>query len=79
MGAKKNNDVVNHPIHYNSGSIEVIDFIKDQLTPEEFKGYIKGNVIKYMARERHKGGIEDLRKADKYLQMYLERVEEELK
>lgn len=79
MGAKKSNDVVNHPIHYNSGSIEVIDFIKDQLTPEEFKGYIKGNVIKYMARERHKGGIEDLRKADKYLQMYLERVEEELK
>lgn len=69
-------DAVQHPMHYNSGRIEVIDIIKDQLTPEEFRGYIKGNVIKYITRERLKNGVEDLRKAEKYLQMYLERLEE---
>lgn len=69
-------DAVQHPTHYNSGTIEVIDIIKDQLTPEEFRGYIKGNVIKYITRERLKNGVEDLRKAEKYLQMYLERLEE---
>lgn len=69
-------DNVQHPMHYNSGRIEVIDIIKDQLTPEEFRGYIKGNVIKYITRERLKNGVEDLRKAEKYLQMYLERLEE---
>jgi hypothetical protein len=69
-------DFVNHPEHYNSGKFEVIDIIKDQLSPEEFRGYIKGNVLKYIMRERLKGGNEDLKKADKYLQMFFERVEE---
>ena len=70
-------DNVNHPRHYNSGKFEVIDVIKDQLSPEEFRGYIKGNVLKYIMRERLKGGNEDLKKADKYLQMFFERIEEE--
>ena len=60
-------DKVNHPNHYTSGKIEVIDFIKDQLTEEEFRGYIKGNLLKYISRERHKNGDEDLKKAQFYL------------
>lgn len=64
-------DKVNHPSHYNSGSIEVIDFIKDQLTEEEFRGYIKGNILKYVSRERHKNGDEDLEKAVFYLRFLL--------
>lgn len=60
-------DKVNHPNHYTSGKIEVIDFIKDQLTDEEFRGYIKGNLLKYISRERHKNGDEDLKKAQFYL------------
>jgi len=60
-------DKVNHPNHYKSGAIEVIDYIKDQLTPDEFRGYIKGNLLKYISRERHKNGDEDLKKAQFYL------------
>jgi hypothetical protein len=47
-------DVVNHPPHYKVGGIEVIDFIKAKLTPEEFRGYLKGNVLKYTSRAGHK-------------------------
>lgn len=60
-------DMVNSPAHYNKGGIEVLDFIKSILTPEEFRGYIKGNVIKYMSREADKGGDQDLEKSEFYL------------
>jgi hypothetical protein len=60
-------DSVNHPPHYTQGGIECIDAIRAALTPEEFRGYIKGNVIKYIWRELHKGGDESLQKAAWYL------------
>lgn len=60
-------DPVNHPEHYNSGDIECIDAIRAALTPEEFRGFCKGNMIKYAWRERHKGGDESLEKARWYL------------
>ena len=47
-------DPVNHPEHYKVGGIETIDFIKAKLTPEEFRGYLKGNVLKYASRAGHK-------------------------
>lgn len=58
---------VNHPSHYNKSSIECIEAIKAALTPEEFRGFCKGNALKYVWREQHKGGDEDLRKAEWYL------------
>ena len=61
------NDNINHPAHYTSGKIETIDYIADKLTPEEYRGFLKGNVIKYLSRERLKGGVEDLKKARWYL------------
>lgn len=60
-------DNVNHPEHYTNGDIECIDAIKAQLTDEEFRGYCKGNVVKYIWRERHKGGDQSLKKAEWYL------------
>jgi hypothetical protein len=65
--AKKEVDNVNHPPHYTEGGIECIEAIEAQLTPEEYKGYLKGNVAKYIWREKHKGGIESLKKAQWYL------------
>jgi hypothetical protein len=62
------NDPVNHPSHYTQGGIECIEAIQAALTPEEFKGYCKGNVLKYVWREQHKGGKESLRKANWYMQ-----------
>ena len=60
-------NVINHPAHYTSGGVECIDAIESALTPEEFRGYCKGNVIKYTFRERMKGGNVDLKKAAWYI------------
>lgn len=73
------NDPVNHPQHYNTGRIEVIKIIEDQLTDEEFRGYIKGQVLKYITRERHKNGLEDLKKAAWYLNRLIQKMEKEVK
>ena len=61
-------DLVNSPPHYMSGGIETIDFIKAKLTDEEFTGYLKGNVIKYLTRADLKGNrLQDLAKAKWYM------------
>ena len=61
-------DVVNHPAHYtDGGSIECIEAIESALTDEEYRGYLKGNIQKYVWRERNKGGTESLKKAQWYL------------
>ena len=70
-------DVVNHPSHYTSGKIEVIRIMEDQLTDEEYRGYIKGQVIKYVTRERHKNGLEDLKKAAWYLNRLIQKMEKQ--
>ena len=67
QNANPTHDAVNHPSHYTTGGIECIDYIQEKLTPEEFRGYIKGNVIKHLTREQHKNGDEDIRKAQWYL------------
>lgn len=56
-----------NPPHYRQGAIECIAAIEASLTPEEFRGYLKGNIIKYTWRERHKQGDTDLRKGLWYL------------
>ena len=65
-------DNVNHPKHYKSGDIECIDSIEAQLTAEEFRGFLKGNVLKYLWRERIKGGTESLKKGQWYLNKLIE-------
>lgn len=76
---KKSVDMVNHPAHYNAGKIEVIEIQEDQLSSEEYRGYIKGQVIKYITRERHKNGLEDLKKARWYLDRLIRKLEKEAK
>ena len=68
-------DNVNHPKHYCKGGLECIQVIKAQLTPEQNKGYLYGNVLKYLWRWPDKNGLEDLRKAAKYLEWLQEEVE----
>lgn len=60
-------DYVNNPPHYNAGSVECIQGIQSALTEEEFRGYCKGNALKYIWREQNKGGETDLKKAIWYL------------
>ena len=72
-----NIETVNSPGHYNQGSIETIDYLKSTLTKEEFAGFCKGNVLKYVSREAHKNGVEDLKKAQWYLNRLIQISEEE--
>lgn len=66
-------DVVNHPDHYQSdGGIEAIEAIEASLSSEAFKGYLKGNALKYLWRWDKKNAsaklkIQDLAKAQWYL------------
>lgn len=58
-------DPVNSPSHY-AGNIECIDYIQDFLTEEEYIGYLRGNIAKYLHRWRYKNGLEDLKKSEWY-------------
>ena len=71
-----NNDPVNHPAHYTADDgIECIDAIEATLTPEEFRGYLRGQVIKYTWRCNYKGKrLEDLEKAEWYLRRLIAEV-----
>lgn len=40
--------------YYDVGGIETISFIQAKLTPEQFEGWLLGNVLKYAARANHK-------------------------
>lgn len=68
----KMTDNVNHPKHYTQGKIEVIDFILDQKMP-----YLESNVLKYICRHRYKNGLEDLKKAQWYINKLIEVTENE--
>lgn len=65
-------DDINHPAHYASGKVECIDAIEAALTPEEYRGYLKGNIIKYTWRERTKEGDKAMGKARWYLNRMLD-------
>ena len=65
--SKKQNDVVNSPNHYTQGELEVIDILQDKLTPQEFEGFLKGNILEYTFREGIKNGTEDMKKGAWYM------------
>lgn len=76
-------EAVNHPAHYGGDTpYEVIKVLEAWLTPGEFVGFLKGNIIKYHARSRLKGNpIQDAAKAqwyDNYLNDYLKRTKDAL-
>lgn len=62
------------PEHYTQGNIEVIEVIRDTLDSEQFKGYCKGNVLKYVMRANHhrQPTVEHLRKARDYLNWWID-------
>ena len=75
MDALDRADNVHSPSHYNSGNIECIEAIEESMTPEAFRGYLKGNVQKYLWRYEYKNGLDDLHKARVYLNWLIENWE----
>ena len=53
--------------HYRSKAIQPWDAMESWMSPEQFKGFLRGNAIKYLARCDDKGGIEDIKKAAHYI------------
>ena len=74
------NNTVNNPYHYNKKGIECIAAIEASMTNKEFKGYLKGNIIKYEWRYTYKGKpLEDLEKAQWYLEKLIKIIRKEHK
>ena len=68
---------VDAPDHYSSGSLECKDWIREMMTEEEYEGYLKGNVLKYLWRYRGKGKpVQDLRKAGVYVGFLVDELRE---
>jgi len=66
-------DLVNHPPHYADGGIECIEAIEAQLSPEEYRGYLRGNCAKYLWRCMLKGDpLENLLKCEWYLKCLIQ-------
>ena len=73
----KESNAVDSPSHYNNGSIECIDYLKDNLSWEGYTGYLEGNCKKYLHRWRHKKKpLEDLKKARWYLERLISELED---
>lgn len=71
----ENNDKINNPAHYTAGGIETLDYIKAKV--KDYPSYAAGNILKYVSRYEHKNGIEDLKKAQFYLNDLIEWMESE--
>ena len=61
--------------HYRQKTIQPWTAMESWMTREEFEGYLRGNVIKYIARYKDKNGIEDVYKARHYLERLTEHLE----
>ncbi len=71
------NDNIKEPAHYKQGGLEVITVLRKKLTKEEFKGFCKGNILKYVMRADYKHGSEDYKKAKIYLEWLIKEAEKE--
>ena len=58
--------------HYTNKAVQPWQAMESWMTEEQFKGFMLGNVIKYLARFQDKGGKNDLEKAKHYLDKCLE-------
>ena len=71
---RKHNNV-HSPSHYKHGKKETIEVIRDCMENDEYHGYLKGNVLKYVSRYKFKGEpLQDLEKAQWYLNRLIKEV-----
>jgi hypothetical protein len=56
-----------NPNHYKVGGLETIDIYEAKMSTQQFMGFLMGNILKYVIRHEHKNGLEDLKKAQWYL------------
>lgn len=71
-------NTVNHPSHYTQGGIECIDAMTSAFGKKAVEDFCLCNVFKYVWRTRQKNGLEDCKKAQWYMNKYVEMVENEV-
>ena len=72
---KNKSDPVTKPDHYNKGAVEAIEAIKASMPEHEFRGYLKGNALKYLWRYDYKGKpVEDVGKCKWYIEKLIHEV-----
>ena len=71
-------DNVNHPVHYTQGGIECIDALKAATAGKTgIEAVCVANVIKYCWRYEKKNGLEDVKKAQFYINRLIKELEEQ--
>ncbi len=65
--------------HYCTKTVQPWDAMRSWLSTDQFEGYLRGNVIKYLARYADKNGAEDLQKAQHYLSILITEVKDRMK
>lgn len=67
------------PNHYDNLKLDPLEIMYNNFSKEEYVGFLKGNILKYLLRYESKGGVEDLLKAKSYLNMLIaiEKIGEE--
>lgn len=68
-------DVAHQP-HYESQVMQPIEYMESSFTLQEFKGFLKGNILKYISRYEKKDGLKDLKKAQVYLNWLIQTTED---
>lgn len=69
-------DLIDKQDHYTANGIEPIEIMRQNMTQDEYRGFLLGNIIKYPLRYKRKNGLEDLKKAKTYLTWLINDVEE---
>lgn len=65
-------DIVNHPSHYETGKFECIEVMQEALGLDAVKDFCLCNAFKYLYRNKRKNGLEDIKKAQWYINKYIE-------
>ena len=75
LNEEKVEDVVNHPSHYESGKFECIEVMEEALGYDAVRDFCICNAFKYLYRHKRKNGYEDIKKAQWYINKYVDMTE----
>lgn len=80
LAVDKTNDAVQHPSHYCQGKVECIEALESATVGlSGIEAVCTANAIKYLWRYKHKNGVQDVKKAQWYINHLIKHLEGEEK
>ena len=67
---------VAHQSHYEDQREQPIEYMEKSMPHDQFIGFLKGNIIKYVSRFEKKDGVRDLEKAKVYTTWLIEYIKD---